>query len=180
MALESTHPRPAQNLHTHTGSCTSKESAALLLTLLKLTVLFQAVPACSIKVYGPRRAFKGKGGSAIHSCGGGGRYSHERLHMEIFRWDNVFTRHANNSLAVCLCGSSKWEIPVILFSHLLKKVVAGWGYWRMRHRYCCEALCELTVLLFPHTVCRTNAYVKLKFLNNMSEMIRIIEKESQS
>lgn len=86
-------------MHRNSGAGPSKDPDALLLTLLKLTVLFQAVPACSIKVYGPRSAFKDKGGSAMHSCGGGGRHSHERLHMEIFQWDNSFTRYANNLLA---------------------------------------------------------------------------------
>lgn len=92
----------SKSLRTHSHTGTSKDPDALLLTLLKLTVLFQAVPACSIKVYGPRTAFKDKGGSAMHSCGGGGRHSHERLHMEIFRWDNAFTRYANNLLAACV------------------------------------------------------------------------------
>lgn len=153
-------PGTSLNPYTHSQRGTSKDPDALLLTLLKLTVLFQAVPACSIKVYSPRTAFKDKGGSAMHSCRGGGRHSHERLHMEIFRWDNAFTRYTNNLLAACVhvCAGAiderfqpsdslqSWTPPVgegdgsVMILSDEMQIFLWWS-----------TLCDFIVLLLPHT-----------------------------
>lgn len=145
-------------------------------------MLFQAVPACSIKVYGPRRAFKGKGGSAIHSCGGGGRHT-----LRVCTWksfdgtmllpDTLITLW----LHVCVVATSD-------SNHLILSVLehphVGEGdawvmRWVMKRRYCCsEALCELTALLFPYTLCVERMHMYNS--NIMSDMIRITEKKSQT
>lgn len=101
---------------------------ALLLILLKFTGVFQTAPACYIKVYGPYTAFKDKGVSVMHSCGGGGWHSHERQQMEIFWWDNAFTRSTNNCMCACLCISERWAIPALLSAPIL--ITPCWmGRW---------------------------------------------------
>lgn len=169
-----THDKP--NTLTHTlGQVLQEILMPVYYPPLKLTVLFQAVPVCSIKVYSPCTAFKDKGGSAIHSCGGGGRHLHERVHMEIFWWDNAFTRYANNWLTACVyvCGSCKGSIPAIFCQTprdvsitILSNEMQIFWWWSDEALQCIIASpysCVLQVHTQDH-----------KSLNNMNNMIRTV------
>lgn len=149
-------------------------------------MLFQAVPACSIKVYGPCRAFKGKGGSAIHSCGGGGRHT-----LRVCTWksfdgtmllpDTLITLWLHVCVVATMSDSNHLILSVLEHPH-----VGEGDAWVMTLSNEMQILLQWSplwahcVIVSIHSLCRTNAYVKFKSLNIMSDMIRITEKKSQT